>query len=293
MGTHQTIGLIGSRQRPEFRNYLRPDHDGCLLDSFQWIGKILITMGLVLALPFAWQYADQLLGLHILLIAAALLAIAHDLRGKRVIAWVPLSMGVVRAIIGVAGSKAPLLEVGFLIFSAALPFLAMRNLRRVSLGQLTSFLALSVAMAALVLRFLRAESSVHGTETALMMILSLYSAGGLLLRPEAPPISVFALDSYAGEMSRRLLPSVVAITLLSAWLRLEAESLGWLGARTGVAVFTVITIWLLASAIYLTCRSLSQTDAVLRLASDISNMARERLDREVTKLAKSQTDRRG
>jgi hypothetical protein len=101
---------------------------------------------------------------------------------------------------------------------------------------------------------------------------------------------VFALDSYAGEMSRRLLPSVVVITFLSAWLRFEAESLGYFSSQTGVLVFAVVTVWLLAGVIYLTCRSLSQTDAVLRLASDISNMVREQLDREVTELTKGGTE---
>jgi hypothetical protein len=182
------------------------------------------------------------------------------------------------------------LECCVFFLSLALPLLTMSSTRSVTTGQVIFFMVNTLALGAGVRLFLHTDVNARLPEIIFAAAIGAFSAGGMLLRADAPPLSVFALDSYAGEMSRRLLPSVVVITFLSAWLRFEAESLGYFSSQTGVLVFAVVTVWLLAGVIYLTCRSLSQTDAVLRLASDISNMVREQLDREVTELTKGGTE---
>jgi PAS domain S-box-containing protein len=64
-------------------------------------------------------------------------------------------------------------------------------------------------------------------------------AGVFFARPDRPLIEVFISDDSRGVIARRVLPTIILLTILFGWLRLEGERHGYFSAAFGTALYAV------------------------------------------------------
>ncbi len=91
--------------------------------------------------------------------------------------------------------------------------------------------------------------------------LSLLSVGGLLAHPERGLVSILAERGPGGAAARVLVPAAIAVPLLLGWVRLMAERSGVLDHSSGLVVFAIATVLILASLVLWNSASLNRSDA--------------------------------
>jgi signal transduction histidine kinase/DNA-binding response OmpR family regulator len=84
--------------------------------------------------------------------------------------------------------------------------------------------------------------------------------GTLCARPGHGWIQVMASDEAGGVLARRLLPAAIVIPAGLGWLRAVAEQRGVVGTAVSLAVVVVLTIFLFASIIWITARTLNRAE---------------------------------
>lgn len=118
----------------------------------------------------------------------------------------------------------------------------------------------------------------------------------LLTRPDRGVIAVLSADSLGGTTARRLLPAVIGITMLVAWLRFQGERAGLYGTELGVALSATAHVLMLSILFWWTARSLDRIDRERGEAEQALRKAYEEIESRVTErtaeLAKANEDLR-
>jgi PAS domain S-box-containing protein len=93
---------------------------------------------------------------------------------------------------------------------------------------------------------------------ALFVVIGLGIVAG---RPESGFVSVLSSTYSGGRMARQVIPFVVAVPVVTAWLRLTGERLGISTAPMGTALFAIAAIVGLAAVVWLYAHDLNAVDA--------------------------------
>jgi PAS domain S-box-containing protein len=184
--------------------------------------------------------ARRVLGLVALVVAAATLAqypLGIDLGIDEVVVRDPWSARY-------PGRMAPMTAVNFVLLGLALSLGGGRV--RSSASRVAALLATADSLVALC-GYLYGVTSLYAigpyTSMAVHTVLGfLASSGALLLaRPTEGMALIFASDTSAGRLLRRLLPAMVLVPIALGWLRLHGERAGYYDTTFGVALIVIST----------------------------------------------------
>jgi hypothetical protein len=182
----------------------------------------------------------------------------------------------------VFGGKVALALVA-LVFALALS--ATHQVRFVRLGQL---LALMLPFGySLFLVFdlaLDGRIAFSGLPPSLAISFFLNSIGSVLAVPDEGPIAVFTMDSPGGEIGRRLVPAVMLIILMTAWIRYQGEKTGLYSAEVGVCLFAVASILLFIAVMQRLTETISSALELSQEAARIADRDRDFLQERVRQL---------
>ncbi|HEX2713801.1 MAG TPA: diguanylate cyclase [Candidatus Acidoferrales bacterium] len=195
-----------------------------------------------------------------------------------------------------AGGMALLSGLNFLLVGGALLFLDVETPQGHRPAQLLAFGALLISVLALMdFTFDPLDSNPNMTLPTALLFLGL-SAAVLLTRPDRGVMAILSADSLGGTTARRLLPAVIGITMLVAWLRFQGEHAGLYGAELGVALFATAHVLMLSILFWWTARSLDRIDRGRSEAEQALRKAYEEIESRVVErtaeLAKANEDLR-
>ena len=174
------------------------------------------------------------------------------------------------------GRMAPNTALDFLFLGGALLLLDVRR------GEwIASFLALAagaVAILALMGYAYTAESLIDflsythiAIHTALAFLV--LTAGILFMFRDRGVMGIVMSDTPGGAMARRILPPVVAVPILLAWLRVMGERAGLYGHELGVALLVTASIVTLMIVVVWSATTLNTADAERRRAEEALRQA--------------------
>jgi hypothetical protein len=182
----------------------------------------------------------------------------------------------------VFGGKVALTLVA-LVFALALS--ATHQTRFVRLGQtLAIVLPFGYSLFLVFDLALDGKIAFSGLPPSLAFAFFLNSLAAIFAVPDEGPIAVFTMDSAAAEMGRRLVPAVMVIILLTAWIRYQGERTGMYSAEVGVCLFAVASILLFAAVMQRTSETLSSALELSQEAARVADRDRERLEKRVQEL---------
>jgi PAS domain S-box-containing protein len=175
------------------------------------------------------------------------------------------------------GRMAPNTALDFLFLGGALLLLDVRR------GEwIASFLALvagTVAILALMGYAYTAESLIDflsythiAIHTAVAFLV--LTAGILFMYRDRGVMGIVMSDTPGGVMARRILPPVVAVPILLAWLRVMGERAGLYGHELGVALLVTASIVTLMIVVVWSATTLNTADAERRRAEEAVRQAR-------------------
>lgn len=153
------------------------------------------------------------------------------------------------------GQMSPATTVGFLSAGASLALLDVTILGGRRPAQFFACLCGAIGFLALTAYAYRAEFLVNAENHRQIAIHTSFgflalAAGLLLARPEGGCMNVAISASTAGRLFRRMAPAVFLIPMVLGWVRLEGESHGLYGPRTGVAFMVLGTTTLLFALLW-------------------------------------------
>jgi signal transduction histidine kinase/CheY-like chemotaxis protein/HPt (histidine-containing phosphotransfer) domain-containing protein len=90
--------------------------------------------------------------------------------------------------------------------------------------------------------------------------------GLLCARPDRGPAAMLARNDAGGVLARRVFPAAILIPAVVGGLRLWGHRAGFFDEEHDVAIIVVLTIFVLATFIAITARSLSETDRIRRVS---------------------------
>ena len=90
--------------------------------------------------------------------------------------------------------------------------------------------------------------------------------GILCARPDHGPAALLTRNDAGGVLARRVLPAAILIPAVVGGLRLWGHRAGFFDEEHDVAIIVVFTIFVLATFIAVTARSLSETDRIRRVS---------------------------
>jgi signal transduction histidine kinase len=157
------------------------------------------------------------------------------------------------------GRMAPNTAINFICDSLALLLLDWRW-KRMRPAQILCLIELVMAMLALLVHvygvgkvFGLLQFTPMAVHTAIGFLV--LSTGILWSRSDSGPMTLVTSRTSGGALVRRMLPAVVLVPLLIAWLCLQGVASGAIDTSFAFAVFTVATITLLAVPIWFNARS--------------------------------------
>jgi len=95
-----------------------------------------------------------------------------------------------------------------------------------------------------------ANMAVHTAATLLVL-----SLGLLFARPRAGMMVTFSQEGPIGTLVRRLLPAAIAAPIITGWLRLKGQRMGWYGTETGTVLYATLNVIFLLLFLYLAMTS--------------------------------------
>ena len=90
--------------------------------------------------------------------------------------------------------------------------------------------------------------------------------GILCARPDRGPAAMLTRNDAGGVLARRVLPAAILIPAVVGGLRLWGHRAGFFDEEHDVAIIVMLTIFVLATFIAVTARSLSETDRIRRVS---------------------------
>ena len=176
-----------------------------------------------------------------------------------------------------AGRMAPNTALDFLLLGGALLLLDVR--RGEWIASFLSLVAGAVAILALLGYAYTAESLINflsythiAIHTALAFLV--LTAGILFMFRDRGVMGIVMSDTPGGAMARRILPPVVAVPILLAWLRVMGERAGLYEHELGVALLVTASILTLMIAVVWSATTLNTADAERRRAEEAVRQAR-------------------
>ena len=111
------------------------------------------------------------------------------------------------------------------------------------------------------------------------------SAGILCLYPDRGMMEIITSDNAGGRMARHLLPAVIGITIILAWLRLQGEvKFHYYGTEFGTSIRVVLTLIILTVVIWWNAHSLNKIDIKRKFAEEATVKLNEELKLRVMQL---------
>lgn len=279
---------------------LGPSDHSCLSASFRNLARGLAVIGFLVALG---KLGEQLYrhGAHGVYIfpAAVLMAtslciimIANQRLELRLKIAVCVATGVLVSVflfwqrVGpqarVFGGKVALVLVA-LVFALALS--ATHQARFVRLGQVLAIvLPFGYSLFLVFDLALDGRIAISGLPPSLAIAFFIDSIATIFAVPDEGPVAMFTMDSLAGEMGRRLIPAVMTIILLTAWVRYQGEKTGLYSAEVGVCLFAVASILLFVGVMQRTSEALSSALELSQEAARVADRDRELLEKRVREL---------
>ena len=92
--------------------------------------------------------------------------------------------------------------------------------------------------------------------------------GILSARPGKEPLATLVSRTDGGATARRLLPAAVLAPLFLGWLQLYGEHKGWYNTQFGLALFAIVLVAVLVTAVYLSGRSLAKAEVRRKAAEE-------------------------
>ncbi len=163
---------------------------------------------------------------------------------------------------GLPGRMAWATAFNFILIALALLCLAgSRRLFRVAANTAAMVLAVS-ALASLLAYLLEVSLPMQGSQMALHTAGAFFALGIALLcaRPEGGVMDVLLDNRAGGTVTRRLLPVVIVVPALFAWLRLHGQRAGLYDTATGTLLFTCSVVVCLALLVWWSGGSISRAD---------------------------------
>lgn len=179
---------------------------------------------------------------------------------------------------------APNTAVCFLLIGLSLLLLDFVPRRIIWPAQVFALLVATVALVSLVGYGYGAESLYHiafipmALNTAAVFLL--LSIGVLLARPERGVVAVLIHEGPGGVMTRRLLPTIIAIPLLG-WLRILGQHMGFYDTEFGAAFMVATTIMLFLIAMVWIASALNRSDEERRRAEQAVRQFNAELEQRV------------
>src|SRR5882724_5997867 len=162
--------------------------------------------------------------------------------------------------------------LSLVLIGIALWLLDWRSGARRAPEQLAALLAIGIAVVSL-LGYAYGVNAMYGVGDYIPMALPtavaflVLGVGIFCARPDRGFVSVIISDGAGGVLARRMLPAAILIPAGLGWLRLWAQRAGLVSAEVGLAIVVVLTIFVFATFIGITARSLDRADRIRR-ASD-------------------------
>ena len=159
-----------------------------------------------------------------------------------------------------------------LLVGLALFLLDTRIRRRIWPAQLSAALAALMGILAVEGHLFEVSQlyrlgSVPTATPAAVVVVSL-GLGTLLARPNRGWMMTLISVRLGGRLARKLLPVVILMPILVAWLRAQGEKVHWYETGFGIALFTTANILILAAVVWWSARWLNAIDlARARVAS--------------------------
>ena len=185
------------------------------------------------------------------------------------------------AAVGLPNRMAPNTAFNFLLVGTAL-FLLDRPTRHGRLPAQWLALVSATASSLALTGYVFGTAALYGIAAFIPMALHtafvfvLLSLGLLCARPERGLAAMLTSDSAGGIVARRLLPAALGIPLLAGWLRLEGERAGLYDTALGLAFIVVANMLIFTALVWMSARSLHESDLERRRAEETLREAEER-----------------
>jgi hypothetical protein len=296
----ESVTLSGSLRFVDQFVDLGPSDHSCLSASFRYVARACALAGfiatmvkLILELYLRGPHSIHIFPAAVLAAISLCVVTIADLRfALRTKLIVCVATGVLVCVflfwqrVGpqshVFGGKVALTLVA-LVFALALS--ATHKPRFVRLGQtLAIILPFGYSLFLVFDLALDGKIAFSGLPPSLALAFFLNSVAAVIAVPDEGPIAVFTMDSAAAEIGRRLVPAVMIIILLTAWIRYQGERSGMYSAEVGVCLFAVASILLFAAVMQRTSETLSSALELSQEAARVADRDRERLEKRVQEL---------
>jgi signal transduction histidine kinase len=110
------------------------------------------------------------------------------------------------------------------------------------------------------------------------------SVGVLCLDPRSGPMSLVFSGSTGGAMARRLLPVVILVPTMAAWLRLQTRPDGYLDLIASITQLTLANVIIASTAVYFASQRLDREDRKRLAAEDEIFRLNSSLQRQTERL---------
>jgi PAS domain S-box-containing protein len=201
---------------------------------------------------------------------------------------VGIDEALVRDVPGVAqsGRMSPQVALGNLLVAVSLPLLIRDDERAIRLGQWLVFAAAVSALFGLSGHLYAAPAlnrlaPLGGMALHTVLAFLLLAAGLFVLRPNRGYAAEFTERTVGGFMARRLLPSLIALTLGFSWLYIEGEERRLYEERFGVGLTWVLTVVLFTVLIWRNARLLNRIDGRRERVEAALRRSYEELERRI------------
>ena len=110
------------------------------------------------------------------------------------------------------------------------------------------------------------------------------SIGVLCLDPKSGPMSLVFSESTGGAMARRLLPVVILVPTVAAWLRLQTRPDGYLDLIASITQLTLANVIIASTAVYFASKRLDGEDRKRKSAEEEISRLNQSLQRQTERL---------
>ncbi|MCX7000862.1 MAG: ATP-binding protein [Candidatus Sumerlaeota bacterium] len=185
---------------------------------------------------------------------------------------------------------APNTAVNFLLIGISLLILKLETRRGYRPCEFTALVSSLISILALA-GYIYGVKRLYGIASYIPMALNTALAfnfivvGILCLHPDRGMMEIITSDNAGGRMARHLLPTVIGIPIILAWLRLRGEIVfHYYGTEGGVSIMVVSTVIILTAIVWWNARSLNKIDAERKRAEEAIEKLNEELKLRIMQL---------
>jgi hypothetical protein len=177
------------------------------------------------------------------------------------------------AVTGIPNRMAPNTALNFILLGCAALVLDWRTHRGRWPAQYLIFVSLMASLISII-GYAYDVRSFYGISSYIPMALhtaltfAVLSVGLLYTRPDRGLMAIYTSDSAGGVVVRRLLPTVLILSVTFGWLRLKGEQAGLYGSEFGVTLMVLSGLVVFLVVVTWTARLLYRTDTERKHAEE-------------------------